>query len=44
MRLVDLPNDYPEGNVSEVAEKYFQEHYLRPLGDKVRYVQLEREF
>ncbi|KAH9054929.1 hypothetical protein EDB87DRAFT_1814232, partial [Lactarius vividus] len=29
-------------DVSEVAEKRFQEHYLRPLGDHVRFVRLEQ--
>ena len=41
MHLVDYPNEYPNSNVSEVAEKQFQEHYLHPLGNDVRYVRLE---
>ena len=44
MHLVDYPNEYPDSNVSEVAEKLFQEHYLRPLGDDVRFVQLQSGF
>ena len=44
MHLVDYPDEYPDGNVSEVAETQFQEHYLRPLGDDVRYVRLESEY
>jgi hypothetical protein len=45
MHLVDYPNEhYPDSNVSEVAEKQFQEHYLCPLGDDVRYVRLESGF
>jgi hypothetical protein len=41
MHLVDYPNEYPNSNVSEVAEKLFQERYLHPLGDGVRFVQLQ---
>ena len=41
MRLVDYPKEYsPDSNVSEVAEKLFQEHYLHPLGDDIRFVRL----
>ena len=43
MDVVDYPDKYPDSNVSQVAEKLFQEHYLSPLGDNVRYVRLERE-
>ncbi|KAH8991762.1 hypothetical protein EDB86DRAFT_1555195 [Lactarius hatsudake] len=31
----------PDDNISDMAEKKFQEHYLRPLGDDVRFVRLE---
>ena len=41
MHLADFPNENPDGKVSEVAEKQFQEHYLRPLGDDVKFVRLE---
>ncbi len=41
MHLVDYPNEYPGSSVSEAAEKRFQEHYLHPLGDDVRFVRLE---
>ncbi len=44
MHLVDYPNEYPDSNLSEVAEKLFQEHYLHPLGDNVRFVRLESGF
>ena len=44
MQLEDYPREFPSGDVSEVAEALFQEHYLRPLGDGVRYVQLESRF
>ena len=44
MHLVDYPNEYPDSNVSEVVEKQFQEHYLHPLGDDVRFVRLESGF
>ena len=42
MDVLDYPDKYPDSNVSQVAEKQFQEHYLSPLGDNVRYVRLER--
>ena len=42
IHLEDYGN--PGDIVSAVAEKQFQEHYLQPLGDSVRYVQLESEF
>jgi len=38
MLLSDYPNEYPDSNVSEVAEKQFREHYLDPLGDNIRFV------
>lgn len=44
MHVADYPNDYPDSNVSEVAEKLFQEYYLHPLGDEFRYVRLESGF
>ena len=44
MHLLDYPNEYPDSNVSQAAEKQFQEHYLHPLGDDVRYVRLESGF
>jgi hypothetical protein len=44
MHVADYPNEYPDSNVSEVAEKQFQEHYLHPLGGNVRFVQLESGF
>ena len=44
MDVTDFPNEYPDSNLSEVAENRFQEHYLRPLGDGVRYVRLESGF
>ena len=44
MHLLDHPNEYPDNNVSVVAEKQFQEHYLHPLGDDVRFVRLESGF
>ena len=44
MHLVDYPDEYPDSNVSKVAEKQFEEHYLHPLGDDVRFVQLQSGF
>ena len=41
MDVFDYPDEYPNIDVSLVAEKQFQEHYLRPLGDDVNYVRLE---
>ncbi|KAH9168578.1 hypothetical protein EDB89DRAFT_1580181 [Lactarius sanguifluus] len=32
----------PDDNVSDVADKQFEEHYLRPLGDNIRSVRLEK--
>ncbi|KAN0140830.1 hypothetical protein V8E53_001274 [Lactarius tabidus] len=44
MDVLDDPDKYPDStNVAQVAEKRFQDHYLRPLGDGVRYVQLESD-
>ncbi|KAN0134443.1 hypothetical protein V8E53_007589, partial [Lactarius tabidus] len=42
MQVLDYPDEYLDGNVSEAAEKLFQEHYLDPLGDDVKYVQLQK--
>ena len=39
--MSDDPGIHLRRSVSEVAEERFQEHYLRPLGDKVTYVRLE---
>ena len=44
MHLVDFPSDYLDSSVSEAAKRLFEEHYLYPLGDDVRYVQLESGF
>ncbi len=44
MHLVDYPNEYPDSNVYEAAEKRFQEYYLHPLGEDVRFVRLESAF
>jgi hypothetical protein len=41
MDVFDYPDEYPDSDVSQVAEKRFQEHYLRPLGNDVGYVRLE---
>ena len=43
MDVSDDPDNYLNMTVSEVAEEQFQKHYLHPLGDNVRYVQLESE-
>ena len=42
MDVFDYPDKYPDSNVSQVTEKRFQEHFLHPLGNDVRYVRLER--
>jgi hypothetical protein len=44
MDVRDDPDKYMNRSVSEVAEERFQEHYLRPLGDDVKYVRFESEF
>ncbi|KAH9057347.1 hypothetical protein EDB87DRAFT_1115927 [Lactarius vividus] len=40
VNLEDYGN--PGDNVTEVTEKLFQEHYLYPLGNHVRFVRLEQ--
>jgi hypothetical protein len=44
MDVFDDPYRYPDGDVFRVAENRFQQHYLRPLGDDVRYVRLKSGF
>ena len=44
MHLFDYPEEYPNSDVSEAAKKQFQEHYLGPLGDDIKYVRLESTF
>ena len=44
MDVLDDPDKYPDSNISQVAEKRFQDYYLLPLGDEVKYVRLESEF
>ena len=44
MQMFDFPNEFPDNNASEVAERIFQEQYLHPLGDNVKYARLESEF
>ena len=43
MDMSDYPDKYLDSNVSpnQVAEKQFQDYYLRPLGNGVRHVRLE---
>ncbi|KAF8272797.1 hypothetical protein EI94DRAFT_1677526 [Lactarius quietus] len=42
MHLADYPDEYPDRNVSEVAEELFQEYYLHLLGEDFRYVRLQK--
>ena len=44
MHVADYPKLYPDSNVSEVAEKQFQERYLHHLGKDAIFVQLESGF
>jgi hypothetical protein len=44
MDVMDDPGKYPESDVSQVAGKLFQDHYLGPLGDNVMHVRLESKF
>ena len=44
MHMSDYPNEYPDSNVSKVAETQFRERYLQPLGNDIRFVQLKRGF
>ena len=41
MDMLDDPDLYQDRSVSEVAKEQLQEHYVHPLGDDIRYVQLE---
>ena len=41
IHVSDFPDEYPDSNVSEVAEKLFQEHYMRPLGNDIIFVCLK---
>ena len=43
MDVLDDPDLYLDRGVSEVAKERFEEHYVHPLGDDIRYVQLESE-
>ena len=43
MDVLDDPDKYLDKSASEVAKELFEEHYLRPLGEDVKYVQLESE-
>ena len=43
MDVLDNPDLYPNRSASEVAKEQFQQHYVHPLGDDVKYVQLESE-
>ncbi|KAF8258554.1 hypothetical protein EI94DRAFT_1754288 [Lactarius quietus] len=42
MDVSDYPDKYPDSNGDQVAEKLFQDHYLRPLGTNAKYVRLEK--
>ncbi|KAF8267303.1 hypothetical protein EI94DRAFT_1581739 [Lactarius quietus] len=42
MDVSDYPDKYPDSNAYQVAEKIFQDHYLRPLGNDAKYVRLEK--
>ncbi len=42
--LADFSNGNFDGDILEVAEILFQEHYLRSLGDGVRFVRLASVF
>ena len=44
MHLLDYPSDYPDSSVSEAAKRQFEENYVHPLGDGIRYVRLESGF
>ncbi len=41
MYLQDHQNENPGGNPAEVADRRFEEDYLRPLGKGARFVRLE---
>ena len=42
---MDYPDEHPpDSKISEVVEERFREHYLRSLGNEVRFVRLESRF
>ena len=41
MDVSDYPDKYLDSDASQVTERRFQEHYLDPLGDDIKYVRLE---
>ena len=41
MQVLDYPDEYADNNILEAVERTFQEQYLHPLGDDVKYVRLE---
>ena len=43
MDVSDYPDQYLDSNAYQVAEKIFQDHYLRSLGTNAKYVRLESE-
>ena len=44
MHMMDFPNEHQGSNLSDVVEKRFRKHYLRPLGNDVKFMRLESGF
>ena len=44
MHMSNFPNEYCNSDVSKVMEKLFQEYYLHPLGEGIRFVRLQSRF
>jgi hypothetical protein len=44
MHLQDHPNENPDGGAADVADRRFQDDYLRPLGVGARFVRVESVF
>ena len=44
MHLEDHPNENSGGNIADVADRRFQDDYLRPLGVGARFVRVESVF
>ena len=43
MHLQDHPEEYLDGNAADAEDRRFKDHYLLPLGEGVRFVQVESE-
>ena len=44
MHLQDHPQENPDGNAADIADRRFKDDYLRPLGEGARFVRVESWF